>query len=109
MKEEQNMIAEKEMDIDRIVAETDMIAFIDEVVCDAGAFGFGTNRDTEQSQSMSIVMNYLEEAGLEREHVVKVEPLLLNMQISSEKEAFKRGFNIALRIMIEGLNAGRSN
>lgn len=97
------------MNIERIVAETDMIAFIDEAVCDAGAFGFGTDRDTEESQSMSIVMNYLEQAGLERKHLIKVEPLLSDMQTSSEKEAFKRGFNIALRIMIEGLNAGRSN
>jgi len=97
------------MDIERIVAETDMIAFIDEAVCGAGAFGFGTDRDTEQSQSMNVVMNYLEQAGMERKHMIKVEPLLSNMQISAEKEAFKRGFNIALRIVIEGLNAGRSN
>lgn len=96
------------MDIERIVAETDMIAFIDAAICSAGAFGFGTDRDPEQSKSMDVVMNYLEQAGMERKHMIKVEPLLSNMQITTEKEAFKRGFSIALRIVIEGLNAGRS-
>lgn len=95
-------------DVDRIVAETDMIAFIDEAICGAGAFGFATNRENEQSQAISMVMNYLEDAGMERKHMLKVEPMLSDLQIAAEKEAFKRGFNIALRIVIEGLNAGKT-
>ena len=95
-------------DVDRIAAETDMIAFIDEAICGVGAFGFATNRENEQSQTMSNIMNYLEDAGLEREHMLKVEPMLSDLQNIAEKESFKRGFNIALRIVIEGLNAGKT-
>lgn len=66
-------------DVDRIVAETDMIAFIDAAICTVGAFGFATSQETEQSQAMDTIMNCLEEV------------------------------NIALRILIEGLNAGKND
>ena len=56
-------------DVDRIVAETDMIAFIDAAICTVGAFGFATSQETEQSQAMDTIMNCLEEAGLERKHL----------------------------------------
>lgn len=95
-------------EIDRIVAETDMIAFIDEAICGVGAFGFATNRENEQSRTMSNIMDYLEEAGLERELLLKVETMLCDLQNVTEKESFKRGFNIALRVVIEGLNAGKT-
>ena len=96
-------------DVDRIVAETDMIAFIDAAISTVGAFGFATSQETEQSQAMDTIMNCLEEAGLERKYMLKVETMLSDLQIATEKEAFKRGFNIALRILIEGLNAGKND
>lgn len=96
-------------DVDRIVAETDMIAFIDAAICTVGAFGFATSQETEQSQAMDTIMNCLEEAGLERKYMLKMETMLSDLQIAAEKEAFKRGFNIALRILIEGLNAGKND
>ncbi len=90
---------------DQMVAEKDILQFIDNAFCAAEAFGYGTRKKSRESENtMDELMKYLETSGMTENQCYEVEPLASELARISQDEGFKRGFSIALRIMIAGLN-----
>ena len=93
--------------IDKIVAEEDILQFIDNAVCDAGAFGYGSEQQEKESiKAFDTLMAFLDESGMSNQQCMEAEPLVLELARSNQTEGFKRGFSIALRIVMAGLHNG---
>ncbi|MCI8507288.1 MAG: hypothetical protein HFJ06_01805 [Lachnospiraceae bacterium] len=90
---------------EQITAEKDILQFIDDAFCAAEAFGYGTRKKSKESEdAMDDLMKYLEASSMTDTQCYEVEPLASELARVSQDEGFKRGFSIALRIMIAGLN-----
>lgn len=91
------------MNRERIMAETDILRYMDNVFCMAGAFGFGTEESHGQRTARADVDKCLGIMKLNDRQQADMETLVNKLMAESETTGFKKGFCIALRIMIEGL------
>lgn len=90
--------------MEKIIAEEDILQFIDDAFSTAGAFGYGTKEQAKESErAVDTLMEYLGTLDVSDQQCMEVEPLVSELARVSGVEGFKRGFSIALRIMIAGL------
>lgn len=87
--------------------ETDILKLLDNAVCSAGAFGFGTSQINEETKAVETLNEYLEQTDIGKEDLYEVETLIGSVLNASETVGFKRGFGVAIRCIMEGLNAGK--
>lgn len=91
--------------MDKIVAEEDILLFIDDALNTVGAFGYGTGeREKKSEAAIDTLMEYLEASDMTEDQCYKAEPLVSEIARVGHEEGFKHGFSTALRIVIAGLN-----
>lgn len=86
----------------KVVEEKDIIKIIDDAVLTARLYGYGTSLTGEEIKNNDDLMDYLE-SRISREDYIKVEEMVSKIIDASETAGFRRGFHIAMRIMVNGL------
>lgn len=98
------------LDIEKLLMQTDMIAFLEDATCRKSSSIFGAGESPEEKKVFEEIEEVLFNVrGGETEAYLELGEVLDELSQTSETEGFRRGFCVALRMMISGLNTGNSN
>ena len=90
--------------MDKKKAETDILQFIEDAFRTVGAFNNDSIKDEEQH--IDTLMDYLKNTDMTEDQWMEAEPLVSELVRVSGVAGFKRGFGIATRIIMAGMNIG---
>lgn len=93
----------EEMSINRLMAETDIMQFLNSCFSNAHAYGYGTDAETPGKKALGSLYQGLENLNVTEEQLLEVDDLISEVARACEVEGFKKGFHIALQIVVSGL------
>lgn len=86
----------------KVINDSDIIKVIDNAVLLSKLYGYGMSLSEEEETINDTLMNFLEKK-ISREEYIQLEEQVSELINASETAGFKRGFHIAMRIVIDGL------
>lgn len=84
--------------------EKDILHYLDDALAAAQVFGYSLEQRAAEEEAIEKFMTYLkEDTDISKKQWMKAEEMTGEMVVAVEKQGFKRGFGVAIRLVMEGM------